>query len=209
MMPSVARIGTPQNQRSRDTRAAMLDAAWELLERAGDSEVTMAAVAEAAGVSRQAVYLHFPSRGQLFMAVMDHVDEALDLHSSLRPVWEAADSLTALDAFADHIARYHSRLIGVVRAVDRSRHGDDDAAALWARSTELWYGGCRSVTDALAAEGHLADPWTPTTAADLMWALMSIEFVDDLTGERSWTPDELATRLRVLFRRTLCNATED
>ena len=205
----MARIDAPQNQRSRDTRAALLDATWELLEESGDSDVSMAAVADRAGVSRQAVYLHFPSRGQLIMALMDHVDQALDLEASLRPIWEAVDSLTALDAFADHVANYHSRLIGVVRAVDRSRHRDDDAAALWARSSELWYGGCRSITDALSAEGHLAAPWTPTTAADLMWALMSIEFVDDLTGARSWTTDELAARLRVVFRRTLCEGLQD
>lgn len=182
----------------------MLDAAWDLLERSDDSSMTMTAVADAAGVSRQAVYLHFPSRGQLFMALRDHVDESLGLVDSLRPMWEAPDSLAALDAFADHVAHYHSQLIGVVRAVDRIRHHDDDAAALWAQSSELWYGGCRSIADALATEGHLTEPWTPATAADLMWALMSVEFVGDLTGDRDWTTDELAARLRVLVRRTLC-----
>lgn len=200
----MSRIDTPQNQRSRDTRVALLDAAWDQLERSDDSSLTMTAVADAAGVSRQAVYLHFSSRGQLFMALLDHVDESLGLLDSLQPIWDAPDSLAALDAFALHIARYHSQLIGVVRAVDRSRHDDEDAAALWARSTELWHGGCRRVTEALAAEGHLTEPWTPATAADLMWALMSVDFVGDLTGDRSWTIDELAARLRVVLRRSLC-----
>lgn len=183
----------------------MLDAAWELLERSGGSSLTMAAVADAAGISRRGLYLHFPSRGQLFMSLLDHVDEALGLDESLRPVREAPDSLAALDAFAGHVAHYHFRLVGIVRAVDRSRHDDPDAAALWARAMGAWYGGCRSLAEALADEGHLTDPWTPTSAADLMWAFMSVELVDDLVGDRGWSVDEVADRLRDVFRRTLCD----
>lgn len=198
------RIESPQNQRSRDTRAAVLDAAWKLLERSGGSAVTMSAVADAAGISRRGLYLHFPSRGQLFMALLDHVDDVLDLQSSLRPLLEAPDSLTAIDAFAVHVASYHSRLISVARAVERSRHDDEDAAALWSRATGNWYEGCRALGERLASENRLVAPWTPASAADLMWALMSVEFVDDLTGERGWSTVDLADRLRVLLRRTLC-----
>ncbi len=176
----VDRIEAPQNQRSRDTRAAVLDAAWSLLETSGGSAVTMSAVAEAAGISRRGLYLHFTSRGQLFMALLDHVDGVLDLEASLRPLHEAPDSLSALDAFADHVAGYHAALIPVARAIDRSRHDDADAEALWDRATTAWYEGCRSLTEGLAAEGRLAEPWTPETAADLLWALMSVELVDDL-----------------------------
>lgn len=200
----MARIDTPQNQRSRDTRVAILDAMWELLEGSDGSAPTMSAVADAAGISRRAVYLHFETRGQLFVDLLHHVDETLGLEESLRPIREAGDALAALDAFAGHVARYHSRLVRVVRAVDHARHHDADAAALWALSTELWLGGCRPVAEALEREGRLTEPWTVATATDLMWALMSVEFVDDLVRERSWTTDELAERLRILLRRTLC-----
>ncbi len=184
----------------------MLDAAWELLEHSGGAAVTMSAVARSAGISRRGLYLHFPSRGQLFMELMAHVDEQLDLQSSLRPIREAPDSLAALDAFADHIAGYHSKLVAVAGAVDRCRHEDEDAAALWERAMGNWYGGCCELAARLAAEGRLAEPWTERTAADLMWALMSLDFVDDLVGERGWSTVELADRLRVLLHRTLCGA---
>jgi len=197
------RIAVPRNQRSRDTRSALLDAAWHLLEQRGGEALTMAAVADAAGISRRGLYLHFASRGQLFMALLDHIDEELDLAASLRPVLEAPDPLAALDALADHIANYHFRLIGAVRGVDRARHVDPDAAALWDRSTGAWYRGCESIASALSAAGYLAEPWTPRTAADLMWALMSVEFVDNLTTERGWSIDDLGRRLRLIFRRTI------
>ena len=199
----MARIGSPLNQRSRDTRTALLDAAWRLLEHAGGAALTMAAVAESAGVSRRALYLHFASRSQLLTALLDHVDESLDLQASLRPVLEAPDAVTALDALAGHVAGYHSRLVTVVRAVDRVRHEDADAAAIWNRSNEAWYSGCEAIAGALAGEGRLAEPWTPGTAADLMWALMSVELVDDLTADRGWSTEDLAHRLGVVLRRTL------
>ena len=196
------RIEAPRNQRSRETRATILDAAWRLLEEGGGSP-TMSAVADAAGVSRRGLYLHFPSRGQLFVELLDHIDERLDLAASLRPVMEAPDAPAALDAWARHVATYHARIVEVVRAVDRARYEDGDADELWHRAMAGWYGACTSIATALADEGRLAEPWSATTAADLLWALMSVEVVDDLRTERGWTGEELTERLRLLLRRTL------
>lgn len=200
---AVDRIAEPQNQRSRDTRAAILDAAWHLLEHAGGSAVTMTAVADEAGISRRGLYLHFATRGQLFSALLDHIDDRLDLASSVRPLLEAPDAVTALDAWARHTATYHARLVPVARAVDRSRDDDPDAESLWQRSMTAWYRGCQALAAAIAAEERLAEGWTVETAADLLWALMSVEFVDDLVTGRSWSVDELASRLSMLVRRTL------
>lgn len=197
------RIEEPQNQRSRQTRAAILDAAWKLLEEEGGVELTMSKVADTAGISRRGLYLHFSSRGQLFAELFDHIDQRLDLASSIRPVIEAPDAVTALDAAARHTAAYHARIVPVIRAVDRVRHDDPDARQLWARSMSVWYAGCHAIASAIADEGRLAPPWTPVTAADLMWSLMSVELVDDLLNERGWTVDELADRLSLLTQRTL------
>ena len=55
-----------------DTRTRALKAAWKLLEEGGSS-VRMADIAKAAGISRQAVYLHFPTRAELLVAVTRHL----------------------------------------------------------------------------------------------------------------------------------------
>lgn len=199
----MSRIDQPRNQRSQDTRAAILDAAWRLLEERGGQGLTMSAVADAAGVSRAGLYLHFSSRGQLFTGLLDHIDERLDLQASLRPVLEAPDAVQALDAWAHHTASYHSRLLPVARAIDRARHDDADARELWGRAMQAWHDACTRLTNALADEHRLADPWTPATAADLLWAFMSVELVDDLVIERGWEVDDLADRLFLLVRRTL------
>lgn len=199
----MTRIDQPRTRRSRGTRAAILDAAWRLLEEGGGAALTMSAAAQAAGVSRRGLYLHFASRGELFAALIEHIDAELDLASSLRPVREAPDAVAALDAWAAHVVTYHGRIAAVARAVERARHDDPDAAALWERATAAWLGACRGLAGALAEEGRLADGWTAESAADLLWALMSPALVDDLASARGWTTDAFVARLRLLVRRTL------
>jgi AcrR family transcriptional regulator len=199
----VDRIDRPQNQRSLRTRAAVLDAAWQLLEEGGPATTTMGAVAERAGVSRRALYLHFASRADLLLAVHDHVDQRFDLEASLQPLLDAPDAVTALDEFAAHLARYHPRIRAVDLALLRAGDDDPDVAALVERGSQLWHDGARSLAQRLADEGQLAEPWTVDTAADLLWSLMFPETLGRLTGDRSWSGERYRELLTVLLRRTL------
>jgi len=82
---------TPQrtdDPRVERTRAAVLDAAAELLTTDGPSAVTHAGVAAAANVSRTTVYNHWPTREDLLRATIDSVGKITpvldDLSGSLR-----------------------------------------------------------------------------------------------------------------------------
>lgn len=63
----------PQQDRSRATRARLLESAITCLADHGWSASTVAVVAEHAGVSRGAAQHHFPTREALFMAALEHV----------------------------------------------------------------------------------------------------------------------------------------
>lgn len=63
----------PQQDRSRATRARLLESAITCLADLGWSASTVAVVAEHAGVSRGAAQHHFPTREALFMAALEHV----------------------------------------------------------------------------------------------------------------------------------------
>jgi AcrR family transcriptional regulator len=198
----VKTIEEPQNARSRRTGAALLAATRQLLEEQGFEALTMAAVAARAGVSRRAVYLHFASRTELVTAVFSYLGETEDIAGSLRRVWEAPDAAAALGEWARHLARIHPRLLPVARAVDRVRHSDPDAAALWDRSMGNWHAGCRRLVAWLEREGRLAAPWTVDTAADMLWALMSFDVLEGLLVDRHWSPERYAEHLAVVFRNT-------
>ena len=64
---------TPQQDRSRVTRARLLESAITCLAELGWTASTVAVVAEHAGVSRGAAQHHFPTREALFTAALEHV----------------------------------------------------------------------------------------------------------------------------------------
>lgn len=70
---TVAPTREPQQDRSRATRAKLLEAAITSLAELGYHASTVAVVAERAGVSRGAAQHHFPTRDALFTAALEHV----------------------------------------------------------------------------------------------------------------------------------------
>jgi AcrR family transcriptional regulator len=202
-------IEEPRNARSRRTRTALLAATRSLLEEQGTESLTMAAVAERAGVSRRAVYLHFASRTELLTELFGYVSEQEGLAASLEPVWQAPDAATALQEWAAHLARFHPRVLAVARAIQRVRHTDPDAEAHWQLVMADQRACCHRLAAWLAGEQRLAPPWTVQTAADMLWALMSYEFLEDLLVDRGWSPRRYRTHLAALLQATfLCDSDE-
>lgn len=198
-------IEEPRNARSRRTRAALLAATRALLEEQGAESLTMAAVAERAGVSRRAVYLHFASRTELLTELFGYMSEQEGLAASLQPVWQAPDAAAALEEWARHLARFHPRVLAVARAIQRVRRVDPDAEAHWQLVMADQQACCRRLAAWLARERRVAPPWTVPTAADMLWALMSYELLEDLLVDRGWSPRRYRTHLAALFRSTfLC-----
>ncbi|WP_327189703.1 TetR/AcrR family transcriptional regulator [Streptomyces xinghaiensis] len=113
---------------ARRSRAAILDAATRVLN--AEPDAGLEAVAGAAGVTRQTVYAHFPSRDQLLLAVVERItEEAVAAMDAADPgSGPAADALMGmLDAAARVTGRYPVllRLISahpVTSQADHDRH---------------------------------------------------------------------------------------
>ena len=70
-----AALRAPQQDRSRVTRARLLESAVGCLAELGWGGATVAVVAEQAGVSRGATQHYFPTREDLFTAALEHMAE--------------------------------------------------------------------------------------------------------------------------------------
>jgi AcrR family transcriptional regulator len=191
----------PANARGRRTRAALLAATRALLEEEGFEELTMAAVAERAGVSRRACYLHFGSRSDLVADLFDYVAETEGLAASTAHVWEAPDAAAALDEWARHLARYHPRVLAVARAAEQVGRDDPDAAGHRERVVRAQLSNCRRLAEWLEREGRLAPPWTVETATDMLFALISTDMIDKLLTRR-WSRRRLGDGISLLLRST-------
>jgi AcrR family transcriptional regulator len=199
-------ISEPANARSRRTRAGLLAAAREILEGEGFEALTMAAVAEGAGVTRRAAYMHFTSRGDLVAALFDYVADAEGLEESLERVWRAPDAVGALDEWAAHLARYHPRLLAVDRALQHVWRLDPDAATHRRRVVDEKLANCRRLARWLDAEGRLADGWTVAAAGDMLFALIASDVIEALLVDRGWSQKRLAEGLAKLLRATFVSA---
>ena len=76
MSSDAPKYGDPQ------TRARILDVTQQLIAARG-SNLTLSEVADAAAVSRQALYLHFGDRTGLLVALVNHMDSTLELGPAL------------------------------------------------------------------------------------------------------------------------------
>src|SRR5260370_22154421 len=103
-------MARPQTPRGRRRRAALLDAGRELSTEDGFDARTMAAVADRAGVSRRAVYLHFTTRAELVTALFSRLGETEDIGASLQRVWDSPDAVTALAEWGRHLPRTHPKI---------------------------------------------------------------------------------------------------
>lgn len=196
----------PANARSRRTRESLLAAARTILEADGFHALTMTAVADRAGVTRRAAYMHFGSRAELIGALFDHVASVEGLDESLQSVWAAPDALSALDEWAAHLARYHPRLLAVDRALRSVWRLDPEAAGYRRRVVDEQLANCRRLARRLRDEGRLADYWTIASASDMLYALISSDLVEALLVDRRWSERRLAEALAALFRSTFVGA---
>jgi AcrR family transcriptional regulator len=150
---------------------------------------TMSALARAVGISRQALYLHFPDRAQLLLALVAYLDEKEQLQDGRAAVQQAADAAGAIRAWAHMQAWRNPKIAALARALDDTRYADPAASAAWADRTGNRMRGATGIIERLRAEGRLDPAWTTTEAAALLWELTSFRVWDDLVNEARIEPD--------------------
>lgn len=175
---------------SSSSRERILDAALKLLRARGDANVTVtvAHIAKAARVSRQAVYLHFADRAALMIAVARHLDDRLGLPADIQRMMAAPTGVAMLEACVSMQTRRNPDVWAVARAVDAVRRTDAAAARAWQDRLSSRLEGCRAMVLRLQAEGSLRPGLTPSVATDLLWTLTSLRMWEDLVLERGWSP---------------------
>ncbi len=191
----------------RTTRDRILDAALQLLENKGEKPVRMSDIAKAAGLSRQAVYLNFPNRAELLIAATRHLDAREDVDARLAESRAATTGEARLAlwvrAWGDYIPVIH----GVSRALTAMAATDPDAAAAWGDRMSAVHQGCTAAVAALARDGRLAPDLTEKVAADLLFAILSVNTWEVLRLERGWSQADYLSEMERLARARLLGAT--
>lgn len=185
------------------TRARILDVTVRMLEAHRGRGVRMADIAKRAGVSRQAVYLHFASRAELLDATTKFLDKRLDLDRRLAPSRAARSGAERLACYVTFWGNYLPEIYGVAKALLLVQDTDEAAASAWKDRMSAMREGCRAVIDALHSEGNLATEWTPDDATDLLWSMLSVPNWENLTAACGWSNQDYVDRMKKMAARTL------
>jgi AcrR family transcriptional regulator len=191
-----------------ETRTRILEATRRLMEERCGRGVRMRDIAEAAGISRQAVYDHFGSRAKLLVATTHYVDEVRGLKERRRRFEVTTTGVKRLEAYVEFWGNYIPEVYGMAKALLAARETDEAAAAAWDDRMGAVRESCRHTIEALYRDGMLAPEWSHDEAIDLMWTMLSIRNWEQLTIECGWSTGLYVGRMQKLLKRTLVQGPE-
>ena len=177
-----------------DTKARILDAVWKLVSRRGRADLTMGDIAREVGLSRQAIYLHYPNRAALLVAAVRHFDEqhrdvaARERRRALPPVESFEAGIRAWLA-------YLPQVLSVAGALEAAAIVGDEGADAWHDRMRYLREGERYYIARLAEHGLLADGWTVDDALDWVWARTHPSVWRHLVVEQGWDRDKFVDRV--------------
>lgn len=183
----------------KNTREKILDATWKLMEERRGLGVRMSDIAKAAGVSRQAIYLHFDTRTALMSATAIYVDEVKGLDARLQTVLSASSAVEALGLYVEVWGNYVPEIYGLAKALLAARDTDEAAAVAWDERMACLRDGCREIISELAEEGRLLPDWTHDEAVEMFWTILSFQTWEQLTVECGWSVDEYTRWMKMLL----------
>jgi AcrR family transcriptional regulator len=190
---------------TKNSRTRILDAALQLITRRKGADVSMAEIARASGLSRQGLYLHFPDRANLMVALVRHAHGKLVAREPMRGLKGAPTGLMALRTWVSLQARMNPGIWPVACSLEAVRRSDPDAERGWQDRQKHRLGECRLIVRRLHREGTLKAGITQQTAADLLWSITSLRTWEELVLERAWTAARYEQRLTQLLRDALVN----
>lgn len=184
------------SSKREETRNRLLGAARALFEARGYHDVGLEEIGTAAGVSRQTVYLHFGSKGQLLTELFSWVEEQEHLADLLAPVFAATDAVEALSLLVDAHARFEPGIAKIADAAEAARRTAPEVDELIRSRMRLRYQGMRTIVANIHAQGRLRHGWTIDDATGFVWTLLSPESHRLLVNELGWTQRAWTTRTK-------------
>jgi AcrR family transcriptional regulator len=172
-----------------------------MLEQSPGKSVRMGDIAKAAGISRQAVYLHFPSRTELLIEATLYKGDLLDVEARLAPSRAAESGVERLDRYIEFWGAFVPEIYPVGKSLMMSQDGDEAAATAWQDRMIAMRDGCRAAIEALHRDGDLAEGWTRPRAIDALWTLMLVPNWEHLTQNCGWSNADYTRRMKFMARR--------
>jgi TetR/AcrR family fatty acid metabolism transcriptional regulator len=185
----------------RRTRERILDAAIRVFSRKGYHDTRVDEIVDESQTSKGAVYFHFPSKEQIFLALVDEFAGLLE-KKLLETIQSEADGVRGVDAALrvglDTFAKYRSLAkIFLVQAVGLGAAFEEKRLQILDRLADV----IRAYLDQAIADGEIPPLDTRITAYAWIGAINEVVIRWVHTGEPA--PEEIQPVLRLLLLRSI------
>ena len=171
---------------SEQTKMRILETTLKVLETRIDKN-RMSDIAKAVGISRQALYLHYPTRAELLIATTKHIDTVKKVNQRLELSRAAGSGLERLHFFIKAWGGYIPEIHGISVALRNMRKNDKAAAKAWDDRMQAVRHGCQAAVRAIAKDGKLKSDLTEQVATDILWTLLTVENWEKLVLDCAWS----------------------
>jgi AcrR family transcriptional regulator len=186
--------GTRRREQARATRRRIIDAGLDLFLRQGYAATTLEQIASQAGIVVQTVYFHFGNKRTVLKEIVDVVavgdDEPVALLDRpwMRQLRAEPDARRALTIWIRNSRAILARVAPIMRIVRDAAGTDPDMATQWDVNQQQRFTAHHTLAQQLADKHGLRQGMSVAKAADIIFALLSLDVYLLLTVERNWTP---------------------
>lgn len=187
--------GAARRAQAERVRGQLIDTARDMMLSDGYAATTIPKIADACGVSTEAVYKRFPGKPALVRAVVEQA-----LHGTGQvPAETRSDALDTEDlgallrGWGRLTAEVAPRVAPILLLLDAAAAHDPELTRL---AYELDGNRRTRMTDnaqRLAHAGHLPTGMSVLQAADILWTYSSPQMYDLLIVRSGWNPDQYAS----------------
>jgi AcrR family transcriptional regulator len=175
------------------TRERILSAAWRIARERGSVEFTLAEVAALAGVSRQALYLHFDNRAGLLVEMarrVDHTSGFIGRVAAARRLDPTPGLTEVLRLWFEHLGE----ILPVARALEAAAITGAEGSTAYQDRMRAWRETLRISVVALDRAGQLRPEWSVDRATDWVWMRTQPANYEYLVRQRRWSARTVADR---------------
>lgn len=197
-----------REEQARETRARIREAATALFIERGYTGTSIAAVAEAAGVAPQTVYVVFGNKAGLLSEAIDVALAGDDRPVPLaeRAPWSekpTSPAETVADEFARAATDVLDRAGRLIQVADVAAQQDQSLVPMWIGGHQGRLADLRQVAEGFAEAGLLSEGIEVATAAELLWVLTSPDTFRSATAILGWTSGQFERWLSTTVLTTL------
>lgn len=200
--------GTRRREAASRTRAAVLEAAYDLFTTKGYAATPVHEIAARAGVSVDTLYASVGRKPQLLLAVHDMVlaegDSPVDAEQRdyVVRIRAAPTAREKIAVYAEALGRLLPETVPLLEALRAAGRTDGACRDVYESVMERRAGNMRRFVAELRATGQMREDVDDETAAALVWSMNAPEYFA-LVRSRGLTPMEYAGLVRDVWERTL------